>query len=144
MTDADAAILYTRVSKVSFDGSGDALGFINTIEARTRIGFNDYQRIVTVEFSAQAAAHDWFMQSIRPFMFTMTWLELKEQFLRFFCPSSTRENYRWQLMHLVKGDRSVEDFTHEFLRLRWYAPDVMHDEDQAAELFVILVRFNLC
>ena len=45
MTDADAAILYTRVSKVSFDGSGDALGFINTIEARTRIGFNDYQRV---------------------------------------------------------------------------------------------------
>ena len=144
MTDADAAILYTRVSKVSFDGSGDALGFINTIEARTRIGFNDYQRIMTVKLSAQATAHDWFMQSIGPFMSTMTWLEFNEHFLRFFCPAFTRKNYRCQLMHLVKGDRSVEDFTHEFLRLRRYAPDVMHDEDRAAELFVILVRFNLC
>ena len=40
-------------------------------------------------------------------------------------------------MHLVKGDRSVEDFTHEFLRLGRFAPDVMQDEDRAAELFVI-------
>ena len=40
-------------------------------------------------------------------------------------------------MHLVKGDRSVEDFTHEFLRLGRYAPDVMQDEDRASELFVI-------
>ena len=40
-------------------------------------------------------------------------------------------------MHLVKGDRSVEDFTHEFLRLGWYAPDGMRDEDRVSELFVI-------
>ena len=40
-------------------------------------------------------------------------------------------------MHLVKGDRSVEDFTHEFLRLGRYALDVMQDEDRASELFVI-------
>ena len=40
-------------------------------------------------------------------------------------------------MHIVKGDRSVEDFTHEFLRLGRYAPNVMRDEDRASELFVI-------
>ena len=40
-------------------------------------------------------------------------------------------------MHLVKGDRSVEDFTHEFLRLGRFAPDVMQDEDRASELYVI-------
>ena len=109
MTFADVAVLYTRVGKVSFDGTGDALDFINTIEARNRTRSNNYQRILIVELSVQAAAHDWFMQSIRPFMSTMTWLEFKEQILRF-CPSSTRENYRWPLMHLVKGDRSVEDY----------------------------------
>ena len=102
MSDAEAAVLYTRVGRVPFDGTGDAMDFINTIEARTRTGYNDYQRIMVVELSLQAAAQDWFTQSIRPFMGTMTWLEFKEQFLRFFCPSSTRENYRWQLMHLVK------------------------------------------
>ena len=41
-------------------------------------------------------------------------------------------------MHLVKGDKSVEDFTHEFLRLGRFAPDVMQDEDRAFELIVIL------
>ena len=63
---------------MSFDSTGDALDFINTIEARNKIKFNIYQRIMTVELSAQAAAHDWFMQLIRPFMSTMTWLEFKE------------------------------------------------------------------
>ena len=40
-------------------------------------------------------------------------------------------------MHLVKGDWSVEDFTHEFLRLGRFSPDVMKDEDRAAGFFVI-------
>ena len=69
-------------------------------------------------------------------MSTMAWLDFNEQFLRFFCPVSTRENYRWQLMHLMKGDQSVEDFTHEFPKLGRFAPDVIQNEDRAAELFV--------
>ena len=32
----------------------------------------------------------------------------------------------------------MEDFTHEFLRLGRFAPDVMQDEDRAFELIVIL------
>ena len=40
-------------------------------------------------------------------------------------------------MHLMKGDKSMEDFSHEFLRLGWFVPDVMQDEDRASELFVI-------
>ena len=67
-----------------FNGTGDALDYINTIEARTRIGFNDYQKIMNDELSIQAAVHDWFVQSIRPSISTMTWLEFKEQFLRFY------------------------------------------------------------
>ena len=69
------------------------MDFINTIEFRTRAGYNDYQRIMVVKLSLQVATQDWFIRSIRPFMTTMSWLEFKEQFLRFFCPSSTRENY---------------------------------------------------
>ena len=34
-----------------------------------------------VELSIQDAAQDWFMQSIQPYMATMTWLEFKEIFL---------------------------------------------------------------
>ena len=35
MSDANAALLYSRVGRVSFDGMGDALDFFNTVEART-------------------------------------------------------------------------------------------------------------
>ena len=41
-------------------------------------------------------------------------------------------------MHLVKGDKFMEDFTHEFLRLGRFAPDVMQDEDRAFGLIRIL------
>ena len=61
MIDADAALLYSIVGRISFNGSGDALDFINTIEARTRTGYTNYQRIMIVELSIQAAAQDWFM-----------------------------------------------------------------------------------
>ena len=64
ITDAESALLYCRVGRVLFDGTGDAMDFINTIEARTRTGYNDYQKIMVVELSVQAAAQDWFMQSI--------------------------------------------------------------------------------
>ena len=74
MTDANAAVLYSIVGRLSFDGTGDAMDFINTIEARTRTGFNDYQKIIIVELSVQATAQDWFMQSIWLFISTMTWL----------------------------------------------------------------------
>ena len=63
MTNADAALLYSRVGRVYFDGTGDALDFVNTIKSRTRTGYSDYQRILVVEISMSAAAQDWFMQS---------------------------------------------------------------------------------
>ena len=94
MTDADASLLYYRVSRVAFDGTGDAFDFINTIEARTRTRYTNYQRIMIVELSVQATAHDWFIQSIQPFMTTLTWLEFKERFLRYLCLASMRDNYR--------------------------------------------------
>ena len=51
MTDAEVAIFYTRIGRVMFDGMGDAMDFINTIEARTRTGYNDFQRLMVVELS---------------------------------------------------------------------------------------------
>ena len=84
MTDADALLLYSRVGRISFDGTRDALNFINAIGSRTRTGYTDYQRFLIVELSVQAVAQDWFMQSIQPFMDTMTWLEFKERFMRYF------------------------------------------------------------
>ena len=58
MIDADAALLYSRVGRITFDGFGDALDFINTIETRMRIGYTNYQRIMIVELLVQAATQD--------------------------------------------------------------------------------------
>ena len=77
------------------------------------------------------------MQTIQPSITTMTWLEFKERFLRFFCLASMRDNYKWQLLHIVRGEWSVEEFTHEFFRLSRYAMDVIQDESREVELYVI-------
>ena len=42
MTNVDAALLYSRIGRIPFDGTEDALDFINTIEARTRDEYMDY------------------------------------------------------------------------------------------------------
>ena len=60
MSDAEATILYTRVGRVPFESIGNAMDFMNTIKARTRTVYNDYQRIMVVELSLQVAAQDWF------------------------------------------------------------------------------------
>ena len=90
-----------------------------------------------VELSVQTAVQDWFMQTIQPSMTTMTWLEFKERILRFFCPASVRDNYRWQLLHIARGERSIKEFTHEFFRLSRHATDVMQDERRVVELYMI-------
>ena len=48
-----------------------------------------------------------------------------------------RYNYKWQLLHINKGDRSVADYTYEFLRLGRHALDVIHDDRRVLELFVM-------
>ena len=57
--------------------------------------------------------------------------------MRYFCPPSIRDNYRWQLLHIARGDRSVEEYTREFFRLSRHVVDVMQDERRVVELFVI-------
>ena len=42
MTDSDTLLLYSRVGRFSFDGTRDALDFINTIDFMTRIGYTEY------------------------------------------------------------------------------------------------------
>ena len=44
---------YTQELAVSFDGTGDALDLINTIESRTRMGNTNYQRILIIDLSVQ-------------------------------------------------------------------------------------------
>ena len=136
MTDADTFLLYSRVGRISFDGTRDALDFIYAIESRTSTGYSDYQRMLVVEISVSAAAQDWFVQSIQPYMTTMAWADFRERFMRFFFPASMREEQRWKLLNIVRGDRSVEEYTRKFFKLSRYATDVIQDVPRAVELYV--------
>ena len=47
-----------------------------------------------------------------------------------------REEQRWKLLNLVRGDRSIEEYTREFFRMSRYAIDVLQDVTRAVELYV--------
>ena len=51
MSDTDVVLLYSKIGRVSFDGTRDALDFINIIEPQTRTRHIYYQRILVVELS---------------------------------------------------------------------------------------------
>ena len=42
MKNSDALLLYSRVRRISFDGTGDVLDFINVIESKTMTGYTYY------------------------------------------------------------------------------------------------------
>ena len=48
-----------------------------------------------------------------------------------------RDNYRWQLLHIARGERSVEEYTRVFFRLSHHVADVIQDESRAVELYII-------
>ena len=73
MSDPEAALFYTRVGKISFDGTSDPLEFLHAIEMRTQTAHTEYQRIMIVKLSVEVLALDWFVQVIQPHMTTMTW-----------------------------------------------------------------------
>ena len=89
-----------------------------------------------VEISVSEAAQDWFVQSIQPYMATMAWADFRERFMRFFCPASVREEQRWKLLNLVRGDQSMEEYTRKFFKLSRYSTDVIQDIPRAVELYV--------
>ena len=69
-------------------------------------------------------------------MDTRTWIEFKSRFMRYFCPPATRDAFRWQLLHISRGDKSIEDYTREFLKLSRHAVDVMGYERRVVDLYV--------
>ena len=69
-------------------------------------------------------------------MTTMTWAQFRERFMRQLCPEPMRMSYRLRLTNIFRGDRSVEDYTREFLRLSRYAEDLMKDQYFAVTTYV--------
>ena len=52
--------------------------------------------------------------------------------MQFFCPPAMRDAYKWQF----RGDKSVDDYMREFLRLSRHTADMMGDECRSVDLYV--------
>ena len=136
MSDSEAVLFYARVGRISFDGIFDPLDFSHAIKIRTQTAHTEYQRIMIVELSVEGPTLDWFVQVIQLYMMTLTWAQFRERFMRRFCPEPIQMSFRLRLTNISKGDKSVEEYTREFLRLGRYAEDLMRDQYFAVTTYV--------
>ena len=69
-------------------------------------------------------------------MMTMTWAQFRERFIRRFYLEPLRMSHILRLTSITRGDRSVEEYTSEFLKLGRYIEDLMHDQYFAVTIYV--------
>ena len=69
-------------------------------------------------------------------MMMMTWAQFRERFMRRFFLEPLRMSHRLKLTSITRGDRSVEEYTSEFLRLGKYVEDLMRDQYFAVTTYV--------
>ncbi|XP_050217506.1 uncharacterized protein LOC126668344 [Mercurialis annua] len=126
--DRDIVLAYMHLKPTEFDGSGDALDFLEEVERNSRsLQANERQSIILVEMSMKGTAKDWFQRIIQPTMGQMTWAEFVNIFREYFLPYSVMELHRYRLLDLSKGDRSVQEYVTYYTRLSRFAPDLMVD-----------------
>ena len=89
-----------------------------------------------IELSVEGPALDWYVQIIQPHMMTMTWAQFRERFMRKFCPEPLRMSHRLRLTSITRGDRSVKEYTSEFLKLGRYAENLMCNQYFAVTIYV--------
>ncbi|XP_050233220.1 uncharacterized protein LOC126681708 [Mercurialis annua] len=135
--DRDSVLAYMRLKPTEFDGSGDALDFLEEVERDARrLQADERQSILLVEMSMKGPAKDWFRRIIQPTMNQMTWAEFVNRYREFYLPFSVTESYRDQLLNLRRGNRSVQEYVTEFTRLGRFAPDLMADPARANASFI--------
>ena len=93
-----------------------------------RLQCTDAQLIGLVELSVKRAAKDWFREQILPYTEGMTWQQFKDRFIDYFLSFATRETFRLQFMNISKGDKSVDDYTTEYIRLSRFASEMIVNE----------------
>ncbi|XP_050238318.1 uncharacterized protein LOC126687806 [Mercurialis annua] len=135
--DRDSVLAYMRLKPIEFDGSGDALDFLEEVERNARrLQADERQSILLVEMSMKGPAKDWLRRIIQPTMNQMTWVEFVNRYREFYLPFSVTESYRDQLLNLRRGNRSVQEYVTEFTRLGRFAPDLMADPARANASFI--------
>ncbi|XP_055961343.1 uncharacterized protein LOC126677916 [Mercurialis annua] len=126
-----------RLKPTEFDGSGDALDFLEEVEQNARrLQATERQTVVLVEMSMKGSAGNWFRSSVHADMATISWAQFVARFRAFFLPFSVTEGHRDRLLSLTRDDRSVSEYTTEFVRLGRFAPDLQTDQERVNNRYV--------
>ena len=76
-------------------------------------------------------------QSINPGGGITTWGTFKEAFLKYYYPKKTRIKKQQEFNYLTQGDRTVDQYDQDFMRLRRFAPSLADIEEKQIEKFVL-------
>ena len=111
---------YTRLRPMEFDGmSGDPLKFLDEVKKRTKdLRCSEKRAIELAGFSLTGIASQWFQTYMSSYIDGLTWKKFEENFI----PFSVREKKRCEFESLTRGDRTVEEYTRQFIQLSRYAP----------------------
>ncbi|XP_050238193.1 uncharacterized protein LOC126687680 [Mercurialis annua] len=136
-TDKDLVLAYARLKLTEFSGDGDALDFLEEVERNAqRLQASDRQTVMLVEMSLKGSASDWFRSAIRAEMATISWEDFVTRFKNFYLPFSVTEGHRDRLLVLKRGDRSVNEYTTEFVRLCRFAPELLTEQQRVNDRYV--------
>ncbi|XP_050238169.1 uncharacterized protein LOC126687655 [Mercurialis annua] len=114
ISNRELVLAYKRMKPTEFDGSGDALDFLEEVEQNA--------------CRLQGSAGDWFRRVIHPEIDAITWDSFVMRFRDFYLPLPVIEGHKDKLVDLKRGDRLVQESTTEFVRLSRFAPELQTEQ----------------
>ncbi|XP_023520834.1 uncharacterized protein LOC111784337 [Cucurbita pepo subsp. pepo] len=93
----------------------------------------DEHKVACAAYVLQKDAEVWWSdnkQSINPGEGITTLETFKEAFLKYYYPKETRIKKQQEFNHLTQGDRTVDQYDQESMRLRRFAPSLADTEEK--------------
>ncbi|XP_022931811.1 uncharacterized protein LOC111438100 [Cucurbita moschata] len=100
----------------------------------------DEHKVACATYVLQKDAEVWWSdnkQSINLGGGITTWETFKKAFLKYYYPKETCIKKQQEFNHLTQGDRMVDQYDQDFMRLRRFAPSLADTEEKQTEKFVL-------
>jgi hypothetical protein len=66
---------------------------------------------------------------------TITWKEFVDEFHRYHIPAATMKRKADEFHELRQGNKSVEEYTYQFIELARYAPEEVNKDEKKQDMF---------
>ena len=104
----------------------------------------DADKVDVVSIQLTYLAHIWWTnEKERLGAEPATWDFFSESFLAKFFPDTARDEMEHRFVHLVQGNRTVDEYATEFTRLSRFAPDLVATEASRARKFLMGLDFSI-